>query len=101
VPFPVEDAADVPEEAYRGGFLAANRLIAPWFRYADPSKMDAAIDRLRALDIRAIATGHGPAVFGRAIQKGYALLRELPNLEAFAEPTQQDLEHMRAALNAA
>ena len=101
VPFPVEDGADVPDEAYRGGFLAANRLIAPWFQDVDPAKMNAKIDRLQALGPRTIASGHGPTIHGRTIEKAYALLRDLPALDAFQEPTQAQLEQMRAAMMAA
>ncbi len=101
MPVPVEDAAEVPADVYREGFLAGHRLISPWHQWLDDAKYAQHLARVQSLPIEVIATGHGPAVRGEKIREGFDLLRQLPSLDPFPEPTQRDLEAMLAAASAA
>jgi flavorubredoxin len=98
-PTQVEDASDMPWEAYEGGFLAFQRMISPWHEFMDPARYDEHLTRVQRLPIRTAIGGHGPAVRGQMIGKSFDLFRKLPDLSNFPEPTQNDLDAMIAQLS--
>jgi flavorubredoxin len=98
VPHAAEDAADIAEAAYREGFLLANRLNHPWHIWLDEAKFGKHIDRVQSLPIKTIATCHGPAIRGRMIEEAFAMIREVPRMERYVEPSQRDLEAMLALM---
>lgn len=98
LPHAAEDAADVDPAAYREGFLMANRLNHPWFELLDKVKFGRKVDQVESLPIRAIAMGHGPAIYGPQIATAFRLIREIPSLKQVHEPTQAEFQAMMAAL---
>src|SRR5262245_49156885 len=100
LPYPADDAADVPYETYREGLLHSNRLNHPWHQWLDEVKFGRHVDRVQSLPIRAIATAHGPAVYGPMIEKGFQLLREIARMEPVSELTQVEFQAMLAAMAA-
>ncbi len=98
---PVQEAADVPEDVYREGFLVGHRLISPWHQWLDDAKYAQHLARVQSLPIQVIATAHGPVVRGEMIRRGFDLLRQLPSLDPFPEPTQRDLEALLATASSA
>ncbi len=101
VPAPVEDAADVPAEAYRDAFLVSHRLVSPWHRWLDQAKFDGHVARVQSLPITTVGTAHGPALHGATLKTAFAMLRELPQMEPFPEFTQRDLEALVASMQGA
>jgi flavorubredoxin len=100
MPSPTSDAAEVPADMYEEGFLAIHRLISPWHQMLDTTKFNRLVDQVSALPIKSIGCAHGPALYGDMVQKGFELLRRLPEMENFAEPTQAVLEQLQAAAQA-
>jgi flavorubredoxin len=98
-PWATEDAADMPFEALEGGSLAFARMISPWHRYLDPGRYEDLLGSVQRLPIRVAVGGHGPAVRGKLIGQYFDLLRQLPSLENFPEPTQNDLDAMIAQMS--
>lgn len=83
------------------GDLDFNRLVSPWHEFVDPQRFGAQIDRVQALRPSVVATCHGPVVRGEMVDEAFRLTRELPHLEAAAQPAQADLEAMLAQMAAA
>lgn len=93
VPGPCEQMADVPEDAYQGGFAAFNRINHPWHELTDTAKLAAQVDRVRRLDARAVVSYHGPTAHHRTAQLCDALVG-VAAMDALPLPTQADLEAM-------
>lgn len=93
VPAPCEEVAEVPEEAYQGGFNWFNRANHPWHELTDRTKLDGAVDRIRRLGPKVIVTYHGPTAHNRTAQLCDAL-SAIASMEPLALPTQADLEKM-------
>jgi flavorubredoxin len=98
-PTEIEDAADMPYDAFAGGLLAFARMISPWHQYLDQTRYEELLTSVQQLPIRVAVGGHGPALRGRQISQAFELLRELPQLENVPDPTQQQLEAMLAQLS--
>ena len=98
-PAQIDDAADMPAEAFAGGFLAFARMISPWHQYLDQARYEELIASVQRLPIRVAVGGHGPAVRGAQIAQSFDLLRQLPQMENAPEPTQNDLDAMIAHLS--
>jgi flavorubredoxin len=96
-PEPVTDAGEIPADAFRDGSFAVHSLVSPWHQWLDSSRYAQHVNRIASLPIRAIASGHGPAIYGSTIGTALDLMRELPGRDKFPEPTQRDLEAMLAA----
>jgi flavorubredoxin len=95
-PEPVENAADIPADAYAQGSLAVHSLISPWHQWLDPVRYGKHIDRIESLPITVVASGHGPATYRETLPAAFELFRKLPSFEPFLELTQRDLEAMLA-----
>ncbi len=98
MPHPAEDAADLLEADFREGVLLGPRLFSPWHAWLDEAKFAEHLNRVQSLDIRATASAHGPAIYGRMVDEAFALLREIPRLEPWQEPTQAEFTAMLAAV---
>ncbi|MFN2452435.1 MAG: MBL fold metallo-hydrolase [Candidatus Dormibacteria bacterium] len=87
------DVTDTPEDVYTMGFNWFNRVNHPWHELTDPTKMNAAIDRVRRLDPALIVSYHGPVARNRSAELCDMLAR-IPEMEPLALPTQAELEAM-------
>jgi flavorubredoxin len=97
IPHAVEDAADLPQDVWEEGILLVNRLNHPWFQWMDAAKINRHIDRTASLPIDVIANCHGPAIHGPMVERAYELIRRIPSMDPYLEPTQADLELWLAA----
>jgi flavorubredoxin len=88
----VEDAADLPESDWREGFLVLNRVNHPWHRWIDERKWTGHVDTVEGLGMKTIVTTHGPSIRGPMVEEAFRLIRQVPKLEPWPEPTQEDFE---------
>jgi len=77
--------------------LFAVGAVSPWLSMCDPVKYGKHVDHTQSLDITTIACCHSPVIEGPYIEKAFARLRELPNVEAPAMPDQSILAEIIAA----
>ena len=92
VPEPLAESADLPDSAFEDGQLLGGRLIAPWGELLDDAKYQRYVDRVQQLDITVVAGCHTPVIRGSRVAEAFATTRRLPNLEAWHDFTQADLE---------
>ena len=97
VPHPAENAADLDHDAWREGLLLINRLNHPWHLWLDQAKFHAYLDHVHGLGIEVMPGCHGPAIHGATVDEAFTLIRQLPAMPAWQEPSQFDLEAMLAA----
>jgi hypothetical protein len=101
LPHEVANIDELDPEFWREGFNQFSRLVSPWHRWLDPAKYHAHLERLQRLGFRTVANAHGPAIYGRQVDAGFELLRELPSLPEAELPNQADLEAIMAAVTTA
>lgn len=97
VPQECDDVSDVPADAYLEGFNWFNRANSPWHEVTDPAKVNAVVDRVRALDANVIVSTHAPTAVGRSNEL-CAMLAAIATMDPVVLPNQDDLEQMLAAM---
>lgn len=97
VPQECEDVNDVAADVYAEGFNWFNRVNSPWHEVSDPAKVDAVVDRIRALKPKVIVSTHGPSAHDRSDQL-CDMLAAIATMDAVALPNQADLERMLATM---
>lgn len=95
VPKTCQDVSEVPADAYDGGFAFFNRANHPWYEFADPKKLEAVSNRIRAINPKVITTYHGPPAANRTAEM-LTRLSKVAAMEPMQYPTQKDLEAMLA-----
>jgi flavorubredoxin len=97
VPTPMPDVGELSDEDFRDGQLFGGRLVSPWVTMLDERKFRAVVDDVERLDAEVIAGCHSPVLRGPRIAEAYDLLRRLPEIPAWSEFTQADLDSWMAA----
>ena len=97
VPTPMPDVGELSDEDFRDGQLFGGRLVSPWMMMLDERKFRAVVDDVERLDAEVIAGCHSPVLRGPRIAEAYDLLRRLPEIPAWSEFTQADLDSWMAA----
>lgn len=101
VPGPPDHVADLDPGFWREGFSLMNRTLSPWLAWVDPTRWMGQVDRLRAAELTAIATAHGPTLRGTHVAEALDLTAELPGQEPVVLPGQAELDLMLQAVAAA
>jgi len=94
---PVESVRDLHPEEWRQGMQMFHMAISPWISLTDEKKYAAQVDRLKALDIKVIASGHTPVINGCYVKSAIDALYDLPSAPAADLPGQAVLEAMLGA----
>jgi flavorubredoxin len=98
---PVATVAELDPEFWREGMAMFNHnALSPWLSLVDPERFGALCDRVRALGMTTIATAHSPLIGPGSIDDAFALLRDLPIVDAPPVPDQAALEAMLVAAGA-
>ncbi len=100
VPAGTADVADLDPELWRGGFCQMNGLNSPWVADLDRARYRGRIEALAAMDLRVIASCHGPAIRGAHLADALELLHLVPDLPLMAEPGPADLDALLGTLAA-
>jgi flavorubredoxin len=100
IPGPANDAEDLPGAEWSEGFTAFARLLSPWHVLTDHAKFQSSVDRVTGLGPETIASCHGPSLRGAGVDRAVKLVRRLPAMEPWNEPTQADMEAFMATLMA-
>ena len=58
--------------------------------------MGCAREGVQSLDMSVIVTAHGPSIRKAMIEEAFRLIREVPRMGPWPEPTQEDLELLLA-----
>ena len=102
VPEPTLWASDLDPDAWAGGFATFHVWNSPWVTLLDEARYGGEVARLEALDIRAVASCHGPAIDAGLVPTALSMLRDLPRIaEVPPQPGQPVLDEIIAALVAA
>jgi flavorubredoxin len=101
VPHAVDDVGQLDRDVWDDGTLRFGVLLSPWTAQVDPQRWRQAVSRVAALDLRALASAHGPLVRHRDVDHALDLLAELPDQPEAPAPDQRALEALRAATTAA
>jgi flavorubredoxin len=97
VPAPMPDIGELSDDDFRDGQFFGGRLVSPWTAMLDDRKFRAVVDDVEGLDAEVIAGCHSPVLRGPRIAEAYDLLRRLPEIPAWSEFTQADLDSWMAA----
>ncbi|GAB2953767.1 hypothetical protein GCM10023080_010670 [Streptomyces pseudoechinosporeus] len=96
VPTPIPEIADLSADEFRDGQFFGGRLVSPWVALLDGQKFRAVVDDFQRLDAEVIAGCHTPVLRGPQTVEAFDLLRRLPEIPAWPEFTQADLDQWMA-----
>ena len=96
-PGAVHEAADIPPDLFAETFALLNSLVSPWHQWLDPVRYCRHVDSIEALDLRAIASAHGPILTGGAIPDAFKRVRAMAGEPIVAPPGQPLLDELVAA----
>ena len=91
-----QDAAELPEQAWREGVLQFAAMVSPWHQVADQHRFSASVDRIEGLRPSVVTSAHGPATSGARLDAAYVLLHRLPDFAPAPLPGQAELEAILA-----
>jgi flavorubredoxin len=98
LPDPTMGVADLDPDFWDEGLmLFALGAVSPWLSMVDHDKYGRYVDRTQGLDITTIAACHSPVIEGPFIERAFARIRELPNVDAPALPDQSVLDQIVGA----
>jgi flavorubredoxin len=97
VPIPLPEIAELSADEFRDGQFFGGRLVSPWVALLDSQKFRAVVDDFQRLDAEVIAGCHSPVLRGPRIAEAFDLLRQLPQMPAWSEFTQADLDQWMAS----
>jgi flavorubredoxin len=99
---PTQDLDDIDDEFWQFGMtLFALGGVSPWVHMVDPVKFGAHVDRIQNLDISAVAACHSPVLRGDRVDRAFAFVRNLPNVDMPDLPDQSVLDQIVAATSVA
>jgi flavorubredoxin len=99
---PAQDLDDIDDEFWHFGMtLFALGGVSPWVHMVDPVKFGAHVDRIQNLDISTVAACHSPVLRGDRIDRAFAFVRNLPNVDMPDLPDQSVLDEIVAATSVA
>jgi flavorubredoxin len=96
VPTPMPEIAGLSADEFRDGQFFGGRLVSPWVALLDGRKFRAVVDDFQRLDAEVIAGCHSPVLRRPHIADAFDLLRRLPEIPAWPEFTQADLDQWMA-----
>lgn len=93
---------ELDPEAWAGGVaMFAYHALSPWLRLVDPARYRRHIETVRALGSETIASAHSPLITGKAVDRAWDLLVDLPSAVVPPAPGQESLDAILAAARAA
>jgi flavorubredoxin len=96
---PVESVGDLDPEFYENGFNEITSINSPWVHLTDYDKFNKRVDKVAGLDLRVIASAHGPTAFGKQqVNRAIEIMRNSPNIEQHYFPGQELLDQIVAAM---
>jgi flavorubredoxin len=95
VPSECEEIGDIPRKSWEDGFAFFNRVNHSWHQFADMTKLEQVVERLRRLEPRTLVTAHGPYARGRSKELLQRIV-EVAKMEPVELPGQKDLEAILA-----
>ena len=97
VPTPMPDIGELSDDEFRDGQFFGGRLVSPWAMLLNGQKFQIVVDDIQRLGAEVIAGCHSPVLRGPRIAEAFDLLRQLPDIPAWSEFTQADLDNWMAA----
>jgi flavorubredoxin len=91
-------ASDLDPEFWADGFRTFQAWNSPWVSMVDRNAYAAACRRIEELDVRAIATAHGPTIGAASVAEAHALMRSVSDAVVTPQPGQPDLEEIVASM---
>lgn len=97
VPAPLPDSDELSDDEFRDGHSSADAWFPPWAELLDCQKFQSFVDDIQRLGAEVVIGCHSPVLRGPRIVKAFDLLRQLPEIPAWHEFTQADLDGWMAA----
>lgn len=94
LPAPVQDVADLSEEALVQGMTGWSLMDSPWVHVVDEGRFGAVLDDVRRLDPRHIFSSHLPSAAGTSLEQFLAVAATLPAADAAVPPSAEEFAHM-------
>jgi flavorubredoxin len=91
-----EYADDLSGSDFEEGFFWMNRVNHVWFQHVAQDKIDAAAERVRALNAKQIVSGHGPTIRNEP-NRVCDWISRIGDMEPIPMPSQEEFEAMVAA----
>jgi flavorubredoxin len=92
VPAPMPYVGELSDNEFRDGQFFGGRLVSPWTTLLDRQKFQAVVNETQRFGAEVIAGCHSPVLRGPRIAEAFDLLRQLPDVPAWPEFTQADLD---------
>lgn len=99
LPGPVQDAADVSEEALTVGMTMWAADDSPWVHLVDRAKFGAALHEVALLNPSRVLSSHLPPASGN-VERFLDVLAKVPDAEPSVAPSPEMFEHVVTALEA-
>lgn len=96
VPHPADEVAQLDRDVWDEGYLRWHRLLSPWATQVEAGAWRRAVGRIAGLELRAIASAHGPVIGRRDVGHALDLLGELPGMAEVPHPGQSELSGVLA-----
>jgi flavorubredoxin len=100
MPVPVTDVADLDPEGWIAGMAMFDNYVSPWLRLVDDARYQATVDRVAALDPKALVGCHTPVVRETHVARALEATRCAPTATFDPEPDQLVLEEIQRAIGA-
>ncbi len=100
VPSATEFVDELDPEDWAFGFTTFQKWNSPWVELVDGPRFHAEVERLRALDLRTIATCHGPTIGSALVDRAFELMHAVPAAYVPPQPGQPVLDEIVAAMTA-
>ena len=91
-------ASDLDPEFWAEGFRTFQVWNSPWVTMVDQDAFASACRRIEVLDVRAIATAHGPTIGAASVAEAHDLMRSVPAAVVPPQPGQPVLEEIVASM---
>ena len=98
--FMPQNVEEIKRDEWREGVFLANRLNHPWHEWLDKDKWFKVVDRVQSLGIETVAGCHTPMIKGPMIEDAFKLIRQIPDMEPWSQPSQAEFEALVAAMMA-
>lgn len=101
MPVPVRNVTDIEMGLWLEGIQTFAKYTSPWLALVDERKFQRTVDRIEALDARAMAGCHSPVIDGGRVADAITATRTAPWATVAPQPDQSVLDAIRGVLEPA
>jgi flavorubredoxin len=95
---PARCVSELDPEQWTEGFMAFQQWNSPWIQLVDEARFLREVSALERLDVRTIATCHGPTIPMTHVARAFELMARVPSVDSIPQPGQPVLDQIVAQL---